>query len=349
MGAKNITANAYFNGFTSMIAAGTTVVLTVDSTPVHLVTTGSGSQTFQLPNATTLTNGTIFSFNNNQSSGNINVNNNSGTLVKAVGSGGYMTLELTSNTTAAGTWDAHFQTPANVSWSTNTFDYGGSITSAQWNGTTVAYNRGGTGQSSLFTQGGVAFGSTTTALGTTAAGTAGQMLVSAGTGTPTWADTSVFQRKSISSYTMLANNTNATGNATAQTFRDTAGTYAGTITWSGTAPTTQTINTYQWQQTGKWVHLQLFGYYTNAGSACTAVTFTLPSDCPAPDISMFTSGALAVLYQGLGGLGTSNVSTSLTTTAYMRRNAANTGNELYLAAASSNYRRYQFDITYRAQ
>jgi hypothetical protein len=349
MGAKNISANSYFNGFTSMIAAGTTVVLTIDSTPVHLVTTGSGSQTYQLPNATTLTNGTIFSFNNNQSSGNINVNNNSGTLVKAVGSGGYMTLELLNNTTSAGTWDAHFQTPSNVSWSTNTFDYGGSITSAQWNGTTVAYNRGGTGQSSLFTQGGVAFGSTTTALGTTAAGTAGQMLVSAGTGTPTWADTSVFQHKSISSYTMLANNTNASGNATAQTFRDTAGTYTGTIAWNGTAPTTQTINKYQWQQTGKMVRLQLFGYYTNAGVGCSAVSLTLPSDCPAPDISMFTSGATAILYTGTGGLGLSNTSLTTTTNAYMRRNTGNTDNELYITAASANYRRYQIDITYRAQ
>ena len=156
---------------------------------------------------------------------------------------------------------------------------------------------------------------------------------------------------SQAAYTMLANNTASTANMTAQTFADIQGTYAGTITWStpANAPTTQTINTYQWQQTGKMVRLQLFGYYTNAGSALTSVTFTIPSDCPAPDISMFTSGALAVLYQGLGGLGTSNVSITLTTTAYMRRNAANTGNELYVAAASANYRRYQFDITYRAQ
>ena len=151
MGTKNVTANAYFNGFTSMVAAGTTVVLTVDSTPVHLVTTGSGSQTYQLPNATTLTNGTIYSFNNNQSSGNISVNNNSSTLVKSVPSGAYMTLELTDNSNAAGTWDAHFQAPSNVSWSTNTLDYAGSITNATWNGAVVAQNRGGTGNMSANT------------------------------------------------------------------------------------------------------------------------------------------------------------------------------------------------------
>ena len=224
MGVHNVIANAYFNGFTSMVAAGTTVTLTVDSTPVHLVS-GSGGQTYQLPNATTLTNGTIFSFNNNQTSGSISVNNNSGTLVKAVGSGGYMTLELTSNATTAGTWDAHFQTPSNASWSTNTFDYGGSITSAQWNGTTVAYNRGGTGQSSLFTQGGVAFGSTTTALGTTAVGTAGQVLTSAGTGTPTWTtlaanDTTTFYLLSdFTTSSTSATNTNLTFNLGANEVR----------------------------------------------------------------------------------------------------------------------------------
>jgi trimeric autotransporter adhesin len=142
---NNITANAYFNGFTSVAASGATITLTVASTPVYLVT-GSGGQVIQLPNATTLSNGAIFSFNNNQSSGAITVNNNSGTLIVSVPSGGYTTVVLLSNSTAAGSWDRHDQTPANVSWSTNTLDYSGSITSATWNGATIALNRGGTGQ-----------------------------------------------------------------------------------------------------------------------------------------------------------------------------------------------------------
>jgi hypothetical protein len=185
LGLKNISANAYFNGFTAMFAAGTTNTLTIDSTPVHLVN-GSGGQTFKLPSATTLKNGTIFSFNNNQTTGAISVINNSNTLVKSVPSGAYMTLELTDNSNAAGTWDAHFQAPSNVSWSTNTLDYAGSITNATWNGNVVAYNRGGTGSSSSFNQGGIVYGSTTTSLGTTAAGTSGQLLVSNGTSAPTW-------------------------------------------------------------------------------------------------------------------------------------------------------------------
>jgi hypothetical protein len=141
---NNISANAFFNNLASITASGTPVVLTVASAPVSLVT-GSGGQVIKLPDATTLTNGTIFSFNNNQSSGAISVNNNSNTLVVSVPSGGYTTVVLLSNATAAGSWDRHDQTPANVSWSTNTFDYPGSITSATWNGNAVAVNRGGTG------------------------------------------------------------------------------------------------------------------------------------------------------------------------------------------------------------
>jgi hypothetical protein len=54
-----------------------------------------------------------------------------------------------SNSIAAGSWDRHDSTPANVSWSTNTLDYAGSITSATWNGNTVSVNRGGTGATTL--------------------------------------------------------------------------------------------------------------------------------------------------------------------------------------------------------
>lgn len=163
------------------------------------------------------------------------------------------------------------------------------------------------------------------------------------------ADTSVFQRKSISSYSIMANNTNADANTTAQVFKDISGTYTGTITWNGTAPTTATISTYQWQQIGKWVKVQIYVYYTNTGTACSNVSLSIPADMPTPDISMFTSGALSIFYTGTGGLGLSNTSLTTTTNAYMRRNAANNGNEFFITAASANYRRIQFELTYRAQ
>jgi hypothetical protein len=180
----NISANIVDEGFASVAASGTPIVLTVASVP-HYVVTGSGGQTFQLPNATTLNAGTSYVFNNNQSSGAITVNNNSGTLIVSIPSGGLVEVVLLSNAIAAGSWDRHDLAPSNVSWSTNTFDYPGSITSATWNGAVVAYNRGGTGQSS-YAAGDIIYASATNTLSKLAAGTNGFVLTLA-SGLPSWA------------------------------------------------------------------------------------------------------------------------------------------------------------------
>jgi hypothetical protein len=180
----NISANIVDEGFASVAASGTTTVLTASSVPNYVVT-GSGGQTFQLPNATTLNAGTNYSFDNNQSSGAILVNNNSGTLIVSVPSGGFVNVYLLSNAIAAGSWDRHDLSPSNVSWSTNTFDYPGSITSATWNGNVVAYNRGGTGLSSYAT-GDIIYASATNTLSKLAAGTNGYVLTLAA-GVPSWA------------------------------------------------------------------------------------------------------------------------------------------------------------------
>ena len=182
---QNVTANAFDDNYVNTAASGTQITLTNASSRRYTIT-GSGGQVIRLPDATTLVSGATFLFDNNQSSGAITLNNNSNTLVVSVPSGGSVIIVLLSNSTAAGSWDRHDLTPSNVSWSTNTFDYPGSITSATWNGNVIAYNRGGTGQSALFTAGGIVYGASTTAMAVTAAGTTGQVLTSAGAGAPTW-------------------------------------------------------------------------------------------------------------------------------------------------------------------
>jgi len=142
---QNIAANSFNDSYSNTAASGTTITLTAASTRRYTIT-GSGGQVITLPDATTLANGSIFEFDNNQTSGAITVNNNSGTLIVSVPSGGINRVDLLSNATVAGSWDKHSLAPSNVSWSTNTFDYAGSITSATWNGATVAISRGGTGQ-----------------------------------------------------------------------------------------------------------------------------------------------------------------------------------------------------------
>jgi len=127
---QNISVNSLSQGYLSVAATGTTTTLTVASVPNYVVT-GSGGQTYQLPNATTLANGVNYTFNNNQSSGAITVNNNSGTLIVSVPSGGFVDVTLLSNAIAAGSWDTHFQAPANTTWSTNTLSTGSAIITSQ--------------------------------------------------------------------------------------------------------------------------------------------------------------------------------------------------------------------------
>jgi hypothetical protein len=176
----NISVNSISEGYSNVAAAGTTTTLTVASVPNYVVT-GSGGQTYQLPDATTLANGVNYTFNNNQSSGTIVVKNNSSTTIATIQSGGLVDVSLLSNATAAGSWDVHNLAPSNVSWSTNTFDYPGSITSATWNGVAVAVNRGGTGLSAG-TSGGVPYFSSTSTIASSAALAANALVIGGGAG-----------------------------------------------------------------------------------------------------------------------------------------------------------------------
>jgi len=170
----NLTVNALFQGFTAVVAAGTTTTLTAASNPAYVVT-GSGGQTFQLPDATTLPAGAQFSFNNNQTSGTIVVKNNSGTTLLTLQSGAFAEAILLVNSPAAGSWDTHNQAPSNASWSTNTLSWAGSYTSGTWNGNVITGTYGGTGVNngaSTITLGGNlttsgAFATTLTTTGTT--------------------------------------------------------------------------------------------------------------------------------------------------------------------------------------
>jgi hypothetical protein len=145
---SNVTINNLFEGFTTITASGTTVTLTIASAE-NFVINGSGGQIIKLPDATTLSNGTDFIFNNNQSSGTVTVQNNSATTVCTLQSGSYIVVTLLSNSTAAGTWDYHNVAPSNASWSTNTLSWAGSFTNGTWNGSAIGALYGGTGTTGL--------------------------------------------------------------------------------------------------------------------------------------------------------------------------------------------------------
>lgn len=149
------------------------------------------------------------------------------------------------------------------------------------------------------------------------------------------ADTSALQRKSIPAYSILANNTSATANVTAQYFKDTSGTYTGTITWNGTAPTSGTFS-YRWTRIGKMVNINIALVYANAGTTNTQVVVTLPADAPTPSKPAGLTAASNMLYPVSANVNITNQSTltSATIRAMMRSNAANNGFEFLVNTAS---------------
>ena len=296
---QNVSANAFFSNSTSVAAAGTTTTLVASSTTNWSVT-GSGGQTFQLPDATTLPVGATFTFNNNQTSGTIVIKNNSGTTVVTVQSGGFVTIYLLVNTPAAGSWDTHYEAPSNVSWSTNTFDYAGSITSATWNGTTVQVNRGGTGATTLT---GYVKGSGTTAL-------------TASTSIPTTDLSGTVTNAQLANSAITINGTSVSlgGSTSVGTVTSVTGT-APVVSSGGTTPAismaaaTSSVNGYL--TSADWTT------FNNKGSgSVTSVAATVPAFLSVTGTPITSSGTLAISYSGTalpvanGGTGLTAVGTS---------------------------------------
>ena len=113
----NIFGNNLNSNLTVVTATNGVTTLTASSARIQDLT-GVSSQTFQLPNATTLTKGFIFEFNNN-ASGTLSVVDNGSNAIATVVKGAYVYISLTDNTTANGSWDKHFTMPSNASYGTN--------------------------------------------------------------------------------------------------------------------------------------------------------------------------------------------------------------------------------------
>jgi hypothetical protein len=141
---SNITVNRVSQANTSTTAAGGTTALTAASSYINTLV-GTGGQTYTLPDATTLTTGVAFLFNN-MATGTLTVQNYATGSVGTFPSGGAGAVFLTDNSTTGGTWDIHAYLPEGVTFGTNAFNLGSSIISGgTWQGGTIQPAYGGTG------------------------------------------------------------------------------------------------------------------------------------------------------------------------------------------------------------
>jgi hypothetical protein len=141
---QNVTFNNFIAGAAATTAAAGTTTLTAASARTQILV-GSTTQTFQLPNATTLTLGHSFIFVNN-SSGNLTVVDNASAVLEVVPPGGITQMGATSVATSAGTWGPYSFIPAAVNWGTNTLNLATTVISGgTWQGGTIGTAYGGTG------------------------------------------------------------------------------------------------------------------------------------------------------------------------------------------------------------
>ena len=159
---QNIAVNRVNQLNTNTTAAGGTTVLTAASSYIHTLV-GTGGQTYTLPDATTLTTGVAFVFNN-LATGTLTLANYAGTTIGTIPSGGAGAGFLTLNSTVGGTWDLHAYLPEGVTFGTNAFNLGTSIISGgTWQGGTIQTGYGGTGLTS-YTSGGAVYANSSSTL-----------------------------------------------------------------------------------------------------------------------------------------------------------------------------------------
>jgi hypothetical protein len=164
---SNITVNRVNQANTTTTAAGGTTALTAASSYIHTLV-GTGGQTYALPDATTLTTGVAFVFNN-IATGNLTITDYASATIGTIASGGAGAVFLTANATVGGTWDLHAYLPEGVTFGTNAFNLGSAVVSGgTWQGGTIQPAYGGTGLTTFTGANNALFstGSTTLTAGT---------------------------------------------------------------------------------------------------------------------------------------------------------------------------------------
>ena len=211
---QNIAVNSVTQAVASTVsAAGITTLLT--SSAHFQILTGTTTQTYKLPDATSLPTGSSWVFDND-STGNLTVTDNAGATVDVVAGGGYSTVFLEANGTVGGSWGRFGMIPAEVNWGTNRLDLGGStlITNGAWNGTTIGALYGGTGLTTFSAANNALYSTSASAL---AAGTLPVLAGGTGVTTSTGTGSVVLSATPTFTGTLNAANISYTGTLTGGT------------------------------------------------------------------------------------------------------------------------------------
>jgi hypothetical protein len=191
---QNISVNRVNQANTNTTAAGGTTALTAASSYIHSLV-GTGGQTYTLPDATTVTTGVAFVFNN-LATGTLTIQDYATGSIGTISSGGAGAVFLTNNATVGGTWDLHAYLPEGVTFGTNAFNLGSAIVSGgTWQGGTIQPAYGGTGLTTFAAANNALYSTGTTTL------TAGTLPVAAG-GTG---------RATATAYALVCGGTTSTG------------------------------------------------------------------------------------------------------------------------------------------
>lgn len=151
----------------------------------------------------------------------------------------------------------------------------------------------------------------------------------------------------VSAFKILGNSTNAAVVPSEITFKQIAQqVFPTTPTWTGTTPSGTSNVSYVWSQIGNQVTLIITAVYATAGASNTAVTFTLPSDCPNPTLPAGLSGASSKVYPGYGYIDSNIAGNPSNGRAIMHVNAANNGYEISIISASVSAKYAQCTIIY---
>ena len=179
------------------------------------ILTGTTTQTYTLPDATSLPTGFTYVFDND-STGNLTVTDNAGATVDVVAAGGYSMVFLETNGTVGGGWGRAGLIPSEVNWGTNSLDLGGStlITNGAWNGTTIGTPYGGTGLTTFAAANNALYSTSASAL---AAGTLPVLAGGTGVTTSTGTGSVVLSATPTFTGTLNAANISYTGTLTGGT------------------------------------------------------------------------------------------------------------------------------------